>query len=59
MMQQKSHRPVQFEITEQTHIAIIDWIQLAQLWSEDFLFPSRINSTKAQSIFQRVNMPLL
>ena len=45
-MQQKTHRPVQFEITEQTRIAIIDWIQLAQLRSEDFLFPSRINSAK-------------
>ena len=46
VMQQKTHRPVQFEITEQTRIAIIDWIQLAQLRSEDFLFPSRINSAK-------------
>ena len=26
VIQQKTHRPVQFEITEQTRIAIIDWI---------------------------------
>ncbi|SER71683.1 hypothetical protein SAMN04487958_102374 [Vreelandella subterranea] len=45
-MQQKTHRPVQFEITEQTRIAIMDWIQLAQLRNEDFLLPSRINSAK-------------
>lgn len=51
-MQQKTHRPVQFEITEQTRIAIIDWIQLAQLRSEDFLFPSRINSAKHLSTRQ-------
>ncbi|EHA16893.1 hypothetical protein HAL1_03932 [Halomonas sp. HAL1] len=30
-MQQKTHRPVPFEITEQTRVAIIDWIPLAQL----------------------------
>ena len=52
VMQQKTHRPVQFEITEQTRIAIVDWIKLAQLRSEDFLFPSRINSTKHLSTRQ-------
>ena len=52
VMQQKTHRPVQFEITEQTRIAIIDWIQLAQLRNEDFLFPSRINSAKHLSTRQ-------
>ncbi|QHD50146.1 tyrosine-type recombinase/integrase [Vreelandella aquamarina] len=52
VMQQKTHRPVQFEITEQTRIAIIDWIQLAQLRSEDFLFPSRINSANHLSTRQ-------
>ncbi len=51
-MQQKTHRPVQFKITEQIRIAIIDWIQLTQLQSEDFLFPSRINSTKHLSTRQ-------
>ncbi|CAD5261506.1 Integrase (fragment) [Halomonas sp. 59] len=51
-MQQKTHRPVQFKITEQIRIAIIDWIQLTQLRSEDFLFPSRINSTKHLSTRQ-------
>lgn len=51
-MQQKTHRPVQFEITEQTRTAISDWIQLAQLRSEDFLFPSRINGAKHLSTRQ-------
>ncbi|MEL7615267.1 tyrosine-type recombinase/integrase [Vreelandella titanicae] len=52
VMQQKTHRPVQFEITEQTRIAIMDWIQLAQLRNEDFFFPSRINSAKHLSTRQ-------
>lgn len=52
VMQQKTHRPVQFKITEQIRIAIIDWIQLTQLRSEDFLFPSQINSTKHLSTRQ-------
>ena len=52
VMQQKTHRPVQFEITEQTRTAIMDWIQLAQLRNEDFLFPSRINSAKHLSTRQ-------
>ncbi len=51
-MEQKTHRPIQFEISEQTRIAIIDWIQLAQLRSEDFLFPSRINRAKHLSTRQ-------
>lgn len=52
VMQQKTHRPVQFEITEQTRNAIVEWIQLAQLRSEGFLFPSRINSAKHLSTRQ-------
>lgn len=42
VMQQKTHRPVQFEITEQTRDAVSAWINQAHLKSEDYLFPSRI-----------------
>ncbi len=42
VMQQKTQRPVQFEITEQTRQAVADWIASAHLSSDDFLFPSRI-----------------
>lgn len=52
MLQQKTHWPVQFEITEQIRMAIIDWIQLVQLQSEDLLIPSRINSAKHISSHQ-------
>ncbi|MDO8939478.1 MAG: hypothetical protein Q7U98_09970 [Methylicorpusculum sp.] len=33
IMQQKTHRPVQFEITEQTRDALANWIKQAQVKS--------------------------
>ena len=45
VMQQKTHRPVQFEITDQTRTALEAWIHQAQLRSEDFLFPSRLHGS--------------
>ena len=45
IMQQKTQRPVQFEITEQTREAVAGWIQHAHLRSEDFLFPSRVHAS--------------
>jgi hypothetical protein len=44
-MQQKTQRPVQFEITEQTREAVAKWMNLAGLRSEDFLFPSALPPT--------------
>jgi len=41
-MQQKTHRPAQFEITEQTRLAVVAWVHQAKLRNEDFLFPSRL-----------------
>jgi len=40
IMQQKTQRPVQFEITEPTRKAILVWIRCAALKSEDYLLPS-------------------
>ncbi len=45
VMQQKTGRPVQFEITEQTRNSTAAWIQLAKLRSDQFLFPSRIHDS--------------
>jgi len=45
VMQQKTQRPVQFEITEQTRSALAVWIHQAQLRSEDCLFPSRLHTS--------------
>src|SRR5882724_11406715 len=42
IMQQKTQRPVQFEITELTRKSVFAWIRHAALKSEDYLFPSRI-----------------
>ena len=44
-MQQKTHRPVQFEITEQTRDSLEAWINQAKLKSDQYLFPSRIHSS--------------
>lgn len=45
VMQKKTGRPVQFEITEQTRASLKLWIAHAQLQSEQFLFPSRLSSS--------------
>ncbi|HEX7455832.1 MAG TPA: tyrosine-type recombinase/integrase [Gallionella sp.] len=45
IMQQKTLRPVQFEITDQTRDTVCKWISAANLRSEDFLFPSRISDS--------------
>ena len=42
VMQRKTHRPVQFEITEQTRQSVAAWIDKAQLLSSQYLFPSRV-----------------
>lgn len=45
IMQRKTHRPVQFEITAQTRESVAAWISKAQLKPEQFLFPSRIHDS--------------
>ncbi len=45
ILQQKTQRPVQFEITEQTRNALSNWIHAAGLRTEEFLFPSRISDS--------------
>lgn len=42
IMQQKTHQPVQFEITEQTRDSLSAWIEKADIQGSDFLFRSRI-----------------
>jgi integrase len=45
VMQQKTQRPVQFEITGQTRDSVATWIRFSSLRSEDDLFPSRLRSS--------------
>ena len=44
-MQQKTHRPLQFEITEVTRDAVAAWTSCAGLTAEEFLFPSRVRAS--------------
>ena len=43
VLQQKTQRPVQFEITKQTRIALTSWIEFSKLSGQDYLFRSRTN----------------
>jgi integrase len=45
VLQRKTQRPVQFEITSIARDAVQAWIKQAALRSEDFLFPSRLNES--------------
>jgi site-specific recombinase XerD len=45
VLQQKTQRPVQFEITEPTRDAVGAWIGHAGLTSESSLFPSRLHGS--------------
>ena len=56
VMQQKTQRPVQFEITEQTRDAVSDWITKAELTPDDYLFKSRFKSSRHLSTrqYQRI-----
>ena len=42
ILQRKTGRPVQFEVTEQTRRSIAAWLESKQLAIEDWLFPSRM-----------------
>lgn len=42
ILQRKTGRPVQFEVTEQTRRSIAAWVELKALDFEDWLFPSRM-----------------
>lgn len=45
VMQQKTSKPVQFEITPPTREAVADWIKAAALRNDDYLFPSRVHDS--------------
>lgn len=44
-LQQKTQRPVQFEITPSTREAVEAWIKVAALRPDDYLFPSRLHAS--------------
>ena len=52
IMQQKTHNPVQFEITEPTRAALGKWIEVKHLQPDDYLFRSRIRASSHLSTRQ-------
>lgn len=56
VMQQKTQRPVQFEITEQTRESLKAWIGARELKAADFLFPSRLHRSPHLSTRQYARM---
>ena len=45
VIQRKTQRPVQFELTEPTRAAVAAWLEKAQLRGDQHLFPSRVASS--------------
>jgi integrase len=45
VVKRKTPRPVQFEITEPTRVALLTWVELAKLRPEQYLFPSRLRKS--------------
>jgi len=56
VIQQKTQRPVQFEITEQTREAVSRWIDRAALKGDSFRFPSRLHGSPHLSTCQHVRI---
>lgn len=46
VLQQKTDSPVQFELTKGTREAVAAWIKMAQLSNSDYLFQSRVGSSR-------------
>ena len=45
VVQRKTQRPVQFELTEVTRTTVAAWIEKAHLRGEQYLFPSRVENS--------------
>ena len=54
VLQQKTQRPVQFEITAPTREALEAWIKLAGLKLDSFLFPSRVRRSLGTRQYARI-----
>ncbi len=52
IVQQKTGRPVQFEITEQTRASVQAWLSHIEKFSDSYLFPSRIDHSEPMTTRQ-------
>ena len=59
VMQQKAGRPVQFEITEPTRKSVAEWLELAKLKSDSYVFPIRIHDSSHLSTRQYAALLML
>ena len=46
IIQRKTDRPVQFELTEQTRASVEDWLAILKIREGRFLFPSRVHAKR-------------
>src|SRR3954469_22572534 len=56
VIQQKTGRPVQFEITEQTRRSILEWLKVRRGEADSWLFPSRMNWSAHLSTRQYIRL---
>ena len=56
VLHQKTQRPVQFDITEQTRETLTNWIKAGGLRTTDYLFPSRMSGADHLSTRQYSRM---
>jgi len=52
LVQQKTGKPVQFEITLKTRVTITSWIKSNYIRTSDYLFPSRVKNSEHLSTRQ-------
>jgi len=45
IIQSKTQRPVQFELTEPTRVSVAAWLEKSRLRGDQFLFPSRVKKS--------------
>ena len=43
VIQSKTKRPVQFELTENTRETVLSWVKSPEMWACSFMFPSRFH----------------
>ena len=56
VIQQKTGRPVQFEITEQARRSLADWLRIRRDTAEGWLFPSRMRPSEHISTRQYIRL---
>lgn len=56
VIQQKTGRPVQFEITEQTRRSLGEWLKVRRGEADSWLFPSRMNRSAHLSTGQYIRL---